>query len=343
MEELVQRRNVHEPVSTRIAWMDLLRGLAVVLVVFDHSADQIRSSIEGSVTAAKVFNDGVSPFRMASLMFLSGLLLPQSLLKARPVYLKGKLSKIAWPYLIWSFIILALLTATSGLTGNTVGIERFLRVFYNPPTYLWYLAYLLAFYAACLFIAPLIRSCLLPVSLVASAVVPVEDLQRMLFLFAFFLLGDLAARNRDDWESITCRKWCIAAGAMSGAITAVVAASGVSVRYEAVWAFGVLGAIVAVRPALERIAPTRVGGLLAGAGRNSIVFYVSHWSVMLVTFHLLHRGGVKNPWILLAVVLAAGLGSGFVMAWARKRWAVAAWLYQWPTTRHFSAPAARTD
>lgn len=325
----VVQEHQRERSGSRVEWMDALRGMAILLVVLDHSADQVRSSIPESLETLTVFNDAASPFRMASLMFLSGLLLPKSLAKTSARYLKGKLANVGWPYVLWSFIILGLLAGTAPLTGNSVGVEKFLRIFYNPPTYLWYLAYLLVFYVVCLLIAPKVRTWFVPATLLASAVA-LDDLRRMLFLFAFFLLGDFAARNASAWKVITGNRWCLFTGALLGIVTAFFAGMGLTVRYEAVWAFGVIGGIIAAIPLLQRLAVTAAGKRLAAIGQNSIVFYVTHWSVMLVSYHLLLRAGITNPWALVALIFAAGLGSGFLMSAARERWPVMKTLYGWP-------------
>jgi fucose 4-O-acetylase-like acetyltransferase len=316
--------------TLRIVWMDLLRGLAILLVVLDHAADQVRSRAPQSIEFIDVFNDAVSPFRMPALMLLSGMLLARSLDKPIKTYAVGKLGKIGWPYLIWSLIILGLLAATSSLTGGTITVGRFARIFYDPPTYLWYLAYLLVFYAVCLFLrSGLIRGLLVPVLLATSAFLPFE-LKRFVFLFAFFLLGDLISRYRDNFDRITGKRSVIVSAAALGIGTAIIAGTGYTVRYEAVWAVGVIGMVVALIPLLKTASGSRPGVFLAKIGRSSIVFYVSHWAIILVSYHLLVRLGISNTWLLLGAVLAAGLVSGFVMDALRKRFWLLDALYELP-------------
>jgi fucose 4-O-acetylase-like acetyltransferase len=317
----------------RIGWMDLLRGVAIILVVIDHSAGQVRSQIPESLGLLDTFNDAVSPFRMPSLMFLSGMLLARSLEKPWRTYVAGKLGRIGWPYIVWSFVILGLLAATSSLTGGSVSASRFARIFYDPPTYLWYLAYLLTFYLICLiFRQGVIRSYLIPLALLASAFLPFE-LKRLVFLFAFFLLGDFVSRHRSVVDQVVMKPAVIGLCVLLGIGTAAVASTGAVVRYEATWSVGVAAMIVAVIPPLKLAANTRPGLLLSYVGRNSIVFYVTHWAVVLVVYHLAYRAGLHSPWLLFVAVFGCGLASGFIMDALRKRLAFVDALYQLPSAR----------
>ena len=69
----------------RYEWMDTLRGSAIVLMLVWH-ATAIPALVGIPVpTALIAVNDALLPFRMPTLMFLSGLLLPAALRKPRAV------------------------------------------------------------------------------------------------------------------------------------------------------------------------------------------------------------------------------------------------------------------
>lgn len=63
--------------GSRFTWMDLFRGLAVVLVTANHAADESTSEAIRGVMAA------LGDYRMPALLLLSGILLPRSLTKPR--------------------------------------------------------------------------------------------------------------------------------------------------------------------------------------------------------------------------------------------------------------------
>ncbi|PJJ55562.1 acyltransferase family protein [Compostimonas suwonensis] len=316
----------------RHVWMDLLRGLAILLVILDHAADQVTSNTGSPLFGVTTFNDAISPFRMATLMFLSGFLLPRSLAKPHSEFVFGKLGRIGWPYLVWSGVILGLIAATSSLSGNTsVDLHQVLRIFYNPPSYLWYLAYLLIFYLVSLFLPTVVRSLLIPVALVASQLLQDQDeWQRMLFLFSFFLAGDLIARSGNLLGAMVVSWPVMITASLIATTTAAFAALKIPVRYEAIWAPGTAAGVL-ILVALSMLVQSRpFGRWVAKYGQHSIVFYVTHWSAILITFNVLVRVGVSNIWVLFFASLAAGLFVGFLFVWAQRRWQWVGYLFHLP-------------
>jgi len=321
----------------RLRWMDIMRCIAIFLVVLNHAVLQVNTRLPEPLPALTSLNDGVGPFRMATLMFLSGMLLPKSFKKSTIEFVLGKVGGIAWPYLLWSTLLLSLLVTTSGLSGNdSVTAATFLQIFYAPPTYLWYLAYLLVFYVISLLLrsTPRLRSTLIPVALIASQLATSgSNTQRLLYLLAFFLLGDLVARYHAVFENAVRSLWLLPLAAALALVTAVEAGAGSSVRYEPRWVIGVMaGALVLIRisRAIER---TKFGVWMASYGRRSIVFYVTHWSAMLIAYHISMRVGIEEMWALFGVLLAAGMGAGFSCIWLERRWSPLEYLFSIPVNR----------
>lgn len=295
----------------RMLWMDALRGLAILAVIFDHGYARAVSKMGENVAAFEMVADGLAPFRMATLMFLSGVLLPVSMRKSTRVFIEGKISGIAWPYIVWSFALIGLLTATASLSNYQPSLLDFARVFYDPPTYHWFLAYLFLYYLLALVIPERFRGYLIPILLVGSGIAASEEgITRFLYLFAFFLIGDLYARNQARLaEGVSRARTLIVCVGLSGA-AALASVASVSVRYEAAWAPCVIAFIVCAKPVCERIAPTEAGRMLRYFGRTSIVFYVSHVLVMMVLSALLQRAGIASvaATVLTMFVLSVAVG-----------------------------------
>lgn len=289
---------------TRIAWPDALRGFAILLVILHHTESQVRSNIGDIPSALVVFNDAFAPFRMPTLMLLSGLLLARSLSKSPGVYIDGKLRKIAWPYLLWSFALLGLIAASSRVTGNTsANAAEFLRVFYAPPTYLWYLAYLLVFYAVGLALRsrPSWRDALPVVAMSLAFVLPQDDGGRLAFLAAFFFLGDALGRRPGAFDKIT-HGGPLAVALVVGLTASAFSIAGVRVNYQPEWCFGVLAGVVALLGLTRALTPRVDLAALRWVGEQSIVFYCSHFMALMVAFEILTRAGIGNA-LLLAVAL----------------------------------------
>lgn len=133
-----------------MVWMDLVRGVAIVLVLVSHMAAFGR---EAQLLGGNGFIDALDRItiviRMPILMFLSGMLLPASLAKGWRRFLPGKFTKLAWPYAVW----LTIWAAMNWI--HDVGQPSDLPIAYINPgqaepylsgTILWYLWNLFLYY-----------------------------------------------------------------------------------------------------------------------------------------------------------------------------------------------------
>src|SRR5437868_12279972 len=93
----------------RLEWVDYLRGIAIVLVVYRHALLGIeRSSIEVP-QFLKDANMIFYSFRMPLFFILSGLFISRSLAKRPLNQLIGiKFEKLLYPYLVWTFLQVSL-------------------------------------------------------------------------------------------------------------------------------------------------------------------------------------------------------------------------------------------
>lgn len=71
-------------------------------------------------------------------------------------------------------------------------------------------------------------------------------------------------------------------------------------------------------------------GILAGAGRDSIVYYVTHWPVVTLGVHGLSRLGLRDGFIATQILVGLGLMASRVMVLLRHRFSLASALYSLP-------------
>ncbi len=294
--------------KVRYAWMDVLRGTAMFLLILFHSTAIVALYGEVLPRWLVVFNEVFLPFRMPTLMLLSGMLLAGSLRKPLPVYYWGKIKMIAYPYILWTVVH----SVDYGLPWPL----------YNPKAwiatgYLWYLFYIGVFYA----LAPLLRR-VHPLIIVVAAwlgtiplSVPVQ--KRFLFLAGFFFLGSFIQNHRDAFERLVRSRLTFFVVPPAIAFALISAING-PYRYEGMFAvFSVAGTVGLARFAMacQHQSWTR---LVRYVGRNSIIFYTTHFPIIIgvifITRTWWHAPLVVTAPADFVVAVLLGLGLSYLAA-----------------------------
>lgn len=297
-----------------------MRGICILLVVFLHTTTSTRDwaglNFSHSIT---VFNEFMDPFRIPLLMFLSGMLLHKSLNKSTSEYFWGKFHLIFWPFLIWSMAVYA---AEDRLTLSFI-----LKTVISAPSVLWYLWFLCAFYLLALLLhrisAPLLP--VIVICLIASVFLPsVLRMDRFSFLFAFFLLGHYAS-VRSLRSKMTLP---IAVGGLAAAVTGgIISGVGDSIKYDFMFAWAPLGLMIFVLWASPLYKPKAASAYIEWVGRNSIVFYVVHFPVLVVLGRILSGVTEWNGTVFYFVVFLLTLMTAIIVQLVRERSVVVAALF----------------
>jgi fucose 4-O-acetylase-like acetyltransferase len=128
--------------NKRLQWVDYLRGIAIILVVYHH----VRIGIERShiIVPASLINANMIfySFRMPLFFMLSGIFAHRSLQKKSAGQVAGiKFEKLLYPYFIWAFIQISLQLLFIQFTNTSRGLIDYTYIFYNPRNLdqFWYL------------------------------------------------------------------------------------------------------------------------------------------------------------------------------------------------------------
>lgn len=318
----------------RLQWMDLLRGLAIVLVVVNHAARVVESRGLDAPDVVDRVNAVLSPVRIPTLVFLSGLLLAPSMAKGVRRYLDGKARGVLYPFLVWSVVYLVVLTRPWSY-GDPYDPLALLEIVVTAPSPLWFLGFLALYYVMALAVRRVPAPLVVAATLLVSAACPDDSrVQRFFFLFGFFLLGDLVTRHPDVWRRWAADPVVTAGCAVLTALLVVRALQvGEAVRYQAEYALAVAAAVLLLALAADRVAGARVLGPLGHLGRGSLVLYVVHYPVLFVTVKALQVLGDWPPLVLFLAASVTGLASGLVALALARRWPVVDLLFTLPRAR----------
>lgn len=306
------------PAPTRDDWMDVLRGAAIIAVIAYHASAIAGEFEQMALPPALVrFNTGIAPLRMPTLMLLSGLLLPRSLAKPAPSYVFGKVSRILYPMLLWSGIywVIGLLRGDWYQPGLHVEFS-----------YLWFLQFLFGYYMAALALErPLAtRTRLAHAVLVCSALVATQltadgsKEQSFALLGAFFFTGSWLAHDSRALSAFFASRWrWLTPVATVAAVLLAMSGWNVasSARFAPITLLAILGLVVLARPA----ARARLTRPLRWAGRDSLVFYVSHFPVAALVLDLTVQGLHLPRSICIALAFAVPVAVGAALVHLQRR------------------------
>lgn len=311
-----------------MGWIDALRGIAIVLVILHHA---IALSAMFSGVAPPTWLGAIDvlalPFRMPLLVFLSGFVLSRSLHKPIEQYYGGKVRAIVWPNIVWVLIY-----------GLTVGLDQ-VSVWeaWVAGTWLWFLTYLAAYYA----LAPLLRRLppwVAPLALWAGAfVVASPSWTQFLLLGAYFFAGYAVWVYRHRLQAtaalpvqVACIAWAVGFAAYGFWSVRSPLVPVLSTTQEPLTGPAILAALAGVIFVARRL-PDGWTRFVRYVGRNSLVFYVSHFPLQIVWTTVLGAASIWLWELHIGVGVLLGLAVGAALVWMR-RWPPVAALFVMPAS-----------
>jgi fucose 4-O-acetylase-like acetyltransferase len=295
--------------ARRVDWLDLARGIGIVLVVAGHAERGLVAAGIARDTAWHLFDLGIYTFHMPLFMVLAGLNVPGSLRRGRRVFLMAKLWTIAWPYLLWSLVQGVLGVELAGVTNGHAQWAALAAIAWQPISPFWFLYALMVFMGLAVLVSPRLYL-LVPLALagaVASLWSDGETIGHQLcYQIGFFAVGVLAAAPIRALDArmalvilpLAVALWCAAFVALPqvGNPPYLHPAS-----LPAAWCG--IAAVLALSRLLARSA------LLISLGRASMTIYVLHiLGTAGARAALIHMHLPPQPFVYWTMCTAAGLG-----------------------------------
>lgn len=132
----------------RLAWVDVAKGICIILVVLMHSTLGVEKAI-GTTTSLHTFIEWARPFRMPDFFLISGLFLAARIDRPWRAYLDTKAVHFAYFYVLWVNIQFAMkapgMVSELGLNGTLLS---YLLSYIQPFGTLWFIYLLALFFIA---------------------------------------------------------------------------------------------------------------------------------------------------------------------------------------------------
>lgn len=317
--------DVPVPTATRprMNWMDIARGSAIVLIVFFHSGTFLtRLPLEQPEWSIWI-SDFFAPMRMPVLIFLSGMLLPDSLRKGPVPYVNGKLRRLAWPLLIWTFIV----HATLGTTAPMLGALHWMGI-----SHLWFLFFVLVYYGVGLLTrrVPFVVTAMVAYAATFAAEDGSKYGERLLLLMSIFFVGAQAGAHMNRWLKIVDSPWALLSLPVA-AVFMFASATQTAYRYQPELLPLFLVCSFAALVLAKRLASYLPMHALQYLGRNSLIFYLSHVPAIFVVSKVLYWNGVRSAELCMALSIGAAMAGGIVLTRCAQNYAAVNWLFEMPS------------
>lgn len=275
----------------RAIWMDVVRGLAIIAVIYGHveNVAKIEAVFEREDWMVTT-NMTLVLLRMPMLMFLSGMLVPRSIAKGWKMFLPGKFTKLAWPYAVWIAIFFTVVWIRGGAELSQIPMEII-----NPEnpnmTPLWYLRNLFFYYLIAQALTwlrlPLWSGAALGFGICVYQVIDNPQIDttplRWGYLMTFFFLGCLTMQHLDKISRF-CRKPVVTLLlAVAFVIPVYIYLQGIApVRYRPEFIWGPIAFICLILAFAPLLKSSRYTKPLQFIGRYSLYYYVMHYPIFLV-------------------------------------------------------------
>jgi len=283
-------------VAERIDWVDVAKGICIILVVMMHSTLGVEKAA-GSETAIHSFITWAQPFRMPDFFLISGLFLAARIDRPWRSYLDTKVVHFAYFYVLWLTIQFAMkapgMAAESGLQAT---LQHYALSYVEPFGTLWFIYLLAIFFVATKLLHGVPKLTVFAAAAALHVLAPHTGwlaIDEFTDRFVFFYSGYAAASYVIAYAGRVSQMATLpvlAALAAWAVINWIAVEAGIALTKGPDLAFSYVGiaAVIAVSVVLARSGYAQA---LAYCGRNSIVIYLAFALFMAPTRVLLLKIG----------------------------------------------------
>jgi fucose 4-O-acetylase-like acetyltransferase len=322
---------------SRLAWVDVAKGVGIILVVAGHSLDGIISAgMTGATGVLAAAQYWIYTFHMPLFFLLAGLFIYRRVRDDTSRFLKTTATRILWPYLLWSLIqgLIVMMAAPYVNHPPQAGDSIVSMLLWDPGAQFWFTyALLLMHLASCLIVPALGPRALLGLAVVFSFVPVAVPLPRVFALachfFPFYAAGVCLGGSNLSLSRVPAalrRPWTwVGAGAAWMLCAGLAYSHGDGYWSVATYPAAVFGTIAVLSIATTPAVATN--RFLAFVGARSMSIFLLHVIFVAgVRVALEWRAGITSAALLLPVLVAAGIVGPLAVTAIANRLGVAALL-----------------
>lgn len=312
----VSVETIKDETGQRVAWVDIAKGICILLVVMMHSTLGVEKAA-GTESGLHGFIEWAKPFRMPDFFFIAGLFLAARINRPWRSYFDTKVVHFAYFYALWLTIHLVLraggLITDHGLAGAA---GFYLLSYLEPYGTLWFVYMLAVFFV----IAKLLEAfpkwlvCLAATTLYLAMphtgwLVADEFAARFVFFYAGYWLAPAVFKYAQRIEGGKTVPILLALGLWAvGNAFAVADGTAALPGFNLFFGAAGVGAVITISVLL---AGTRPGKVIEYCGANSLAIYLAFTVFMAATRLILMKLPISIPLeaVAIACTLAGVCGS----------------------------------
>lgn len=289
----------------RLAWVDVAKGIGIVLVVLGHALDGVMSARLADPLGPTGFaHHLLYTFHMPVFFFLTGWFVMARLEHDRARFGRDALVRILWPYLLWSLVYLAVSAAMAGEVNKARRFDApsVLSLLWQPEAHLWFLYAVLVLHGIAWLVPARVRLPALAVLAAAGyALNGFVDAPRIVERLATFAPFYVAGMVAGDWARRgaglpMALPW---AGIVAAALAWFVAATAAWRAGQGYWSPAALPAAL-----LGGVTTLALSARLRGAVAQRLVV-LGRASMAIFVLHVLCTAGTRIAFVKIGVTAPA--------------------------------------
>ena len=322
------------PAKARLGWVDVAKGIGIVLVVYGHAVDGLRSAglVPGDGWASFSFY-AIYTFHMPLFFLLSGLFVPGRLQRDRARFVRRQFPSIFYPYFLWSIVQVTILYLAAAYVNVPRTHLGYAEILWSPPSQFWFLYVLFLCHLAAAALVWKGSGALLTAIGIAAALFyystyPHATVMRCFTEFLiFYAVGVLYGGRIAQVEAAAARYWRWSVAAVLLALPAIWFGFSHGFPYGAAWVLPVTAAGIAGTLALSVALSGRPAAMLRYLGQRAMAIYVLHVLFVAGTRIVLAKLlGFDQGALLLPALLTAGICGPVLACEVAERLRLTAWL-----------------